>query len=98
MRVNVSGCILELLQGDLVEQTVDAIVNAANSGLSGGAGVDGAIHAAGGSAIMDDTQAKYADGCPTGSAVESVAGLLSAKHVFHAVGPVWNGGKSGEPE
>ena len=98
MRVNVSGCTLELLQGDIVEQTVDSIVNAANSELAGGAGVDGAIHAAGGPAIMKDTTAKYADGCPTGSAVQSVAGLLSAKHVFHAVGPVWRGGREGEPE
>jgi O-acetyl-ADP-ribose deacetylase (regulator of RNase III) len=98
MRVNVSGCTLELLQGDIVEQTANAIVNAANSALAGGAGVDGAIHAAGGPAIMGDTKAKYADGCPTGSAVESVPGLLSARHVIHAVGPVWNGGKDGEPE
>ncbi|MCP4507617.1 MAG: RNase III inhibitor, partial [Fuerstiella sp.] len=86
MRVNVSGCTLELLQGDIVEQTVDAIVNAANSELAGGAGVDGAIHIAAGPAIMNDTKTKHADGCPAGSAVESVAGLLSAKHVFHAVG------------
>jgi len=97
MLVNVSGCSLQLLVGDITEQQVDAIVNAANSHLAGGSGVDGAIHAAGGPAIMQDT-ARYADGCPTGSAVPSVAGRLSAKHVFHAVGPVWRGGKQGEPE
>jgi O-acetyl-ADP-ribose deacetylase (regulator of RNase III) len=97
MLVNVSGCSLQLLVGDITEQNVDAIVNAANSHLAGGAGVDGAIHAAGGPAIMEDT-ARYPDGCPTGGAVQSVAGNLSAKHVFHAVGPVWHGGKQGEPE
>jgi O-acetyl-ADP-ribose deacetylase len=89
MLVNVSGCSLQLLVGDITEQNVDAIVNAANSHLAGGAGVDGAIHAAGGPAIMEDT-ARYPDGCPTGGAVQSVAGNLSAKHVFHAVGPVWH--------
>lgn len=97
MLVNVSGCSLQLIVGDITEQSADAIVNAANSELAGGSGVDGAIHSAGGPAIMQDT-ARYADGCPTGSAVASVAGNLSAKHVFHAVGPVWRGGKEGEPE
>lgn len=97
MQVNINGCSLRLLVGDITEQKVDAIVNAANSALAGGAGVDGAIHSAGGPAIMEDTQTKYPEGCPTGSAVASVAGLLSAKYVFHAVGPVWQGGKSNEP-
>ena len=97
MLVNVSGCSLQLLVGDITEQRVDAIVNAANSRLAGGAGVDGAIHAAGGPSIMEDTNARYPDGCPTGSAVASVAGGLSAMHVFHAVGPVWRGGRDDEP-
>lgn len=97
MKVNICGCSLQLLQGDITEQQVDAIVNAANSELAGGGGVDGAIHHAGGPDIMADTNARHPDGCPTGSAVQSVAGLLSAKHVFHAVGPVWKGGKSDEP-
>ena len=96
MLVNVSGCSLQLLVGDITEQKVDAVVNAANSGLAGGAGVDGAIHSAGGPAIQQDTQSKYPDGCPTGNAVESVAGQLSARHVFHAVGPIWRGGDQDE--
>lgn len=97
MLVNISGCKLNLLQGDITEQQVDAIVNAANSSLAGGGGVDGAIQSAGGPAIMQDTNAQYPDGCPTGNAVASVAGNLSAKFVFHAVGPVWRGGREGEP-
>ncbi|MEZ6129108.1 MAG: macro domain-containing protein [Planctomycetaceae bacterium] len=97
MLVNVSGCSLQLLIGDITEQQVDAIVNAANSSLAGGSGVDGAIHQAGGPAILKDTNARYPDGCPTGSAVESVAGNLSARYVFHAVGPVWKGGRHNEP-
>ncbi len=97
MLVNVCGCKLQLIQGDITEQHVDAIVNAANSQLAGGSGVDGAIHAAGGPGIMNDTAARYPEGCPTGSAVASSAGNLSAKFVFHAVGPIWRGGKEGEP-
>ncbi|MCA9047803.1 MAG: macro domain-containing protein, partial [Planctomycetaceae bacterium] len=75
----------------------DAIVNAANAQLAGGGGVGGAIHRAGGRAIMDDTDARYPEGCPIGSAVISSAGLLSAKCVIHAVGPVWGGGQRNEP-
>lgn len=97
MLVNISGCKLNLIQGDITEQQVDAIVNAANSQLAGGSGVDGAIHTAGGPSIMKDTQSLHPDGCVTGAAVASVAGNLSAKHVFHAVGPVWRGGREGEP-
>lgn len=96
MQVNISGCTLQLLQGDITEQHVDAIVNAANSALAGGGGVDGAIHDAGGPSIMEDTQQRYPDGCPTGDAVESTAGNLSAKFVFHAVGPIWRGGRDEE--
>ena len=88
---------MQLLVGDITEQKVDAIVNAANSRLAGGAGVDGAIQAAGGPAIMEHTNAQYPEGCPTGSAVASVAGALSARHVFHAVGPIWRGGRHDEP-
>lgn len=97
MLVNVSGCSLQLLVGDITEQKVDAIVNAANSALAGGGGVDGAIQKAGGPTIMQDTSEHYPEGCPTGSAVASVAGNLSAKFVFHAVGPVWKGGRHNEP-
>ncbi len=98
MQVQVNGQTLELSQGDVTRQEVDAIVNAANSRLMGGGGVDGAIHRGGGPEIMAETDAKYPDGCPTGSAVISGAGNLPARHVIHAVGPVWSGGNRGEPD
>ena len=97
MQVEINGLSLELHQGDVTLQAVDAIVNAANSRLMGGGGVDGAIHRRGGPAIMAETDVKYPDGCPTGSAVISGAGDLPANHVIHAVGPVYSGGQSGEP-
>ena len=98
MRVTVNGQMLELHQGDITAQAVDAIVNAANSHLAGGGGVDGAIHRRGGPKIMTETDARYPRGCPTGSAVISGAGNLPAKFVMHAVGPVWHGGNRGEAE
>jgi O-acetyl-ADP-ribose deacetylase (regulator of RNase III) len=91
---------LTLVQGDITRQVVDAIANAANQGLSGGGGVDGAIHRAGGPAIMkecDRVRAK-AGGCPTGTAVSTTAGLLSARVVLHTAGPRWRGGNAGEAE
>ncbi len=97
MLVRIGDCRLLLVQGDLVEQQVDAVVNAANAELAGGGGVDGAVHRAGGPDIMQDTNTRYPTGCPTGSAVESVAGRLPARHVIHTVGPVWRGGRDGEP-
>jgi O-acetyl-ADP-ribose deacetylase (regulator of RNase III) len=98
MRWTIDDSVIELCQGDITEQVVDAIVNAANSRLAGGGGVDGAIHRRGGRAIMEDTDRRYPDGCPTGSAVISAAGNLSARYVIHAVGPVWRGGGQGEAE
>jgi len=89
---------IELAQGDITSQQVDAIVNAANSRLAGGGGVDGAIHRAAGPTLMDETRTKYPEGCPTGSAVATSAGRLRAKFVFHAVGPIWRGGVAGEAE
>jgi O-acetyl-ADP-ribose deacetylase (regulator of RNase III) len=89
---------IELVQGDISLQQIDAIVNAANSRLAGGGGVDGAIHRRGGPEIMRDTDARYPEGCPTGAAVISCAGKLDAKYVIHAVGPVWSGGRRGEAE
>src|SRR5687767_13445840 len=89
---------LELVQGDITRQEVDAIVNAANSALAGGGGVDGAIHRAGGPSLMEETDRRYPEGCPTGSAVATAAGNLPAKFVFHAVGPRWKGGQKGESE
>ncbi|HQX50243.1 MAG TPA: macro domain-containing protein [Planctomycetaceae bacterium] len=98
MIVNLGPCRLELIQGDITQQHVDAIVNAANAQLAGGGGVDGAIHAAGGPSIMEETCEQYPDGCATGNAVSTTAGNLPAKFVFHAVGPIWRGGRQGEPE
>jgi len=96
MQILVQGRTLELIQGDITQQRVDAIVNAANSSLAGGGGVDGAIHRRGGPSVMDETRRRYPDGCPTGSAVITAAGDLPARHVIHAVGPRWNGGASNE--
>lgn len=96
MKVAINACWIELCQGDIAAQQVDAIVNAANRYLAGGGGVDGAIHRAGGPAIMDDTRRWYPGGCPTGEAVIGAAGELAARYVIHAVGPVWNGGSAGE--
>lgn len=90
---------LTLVQGDIVDQTdVDALVNAANSGLSGGGGVDGAIHRAAGPALLDACRAIFAERgrCPAGDAVITHAGEIPVKHVIHAVGPYWKGGMSGE--
>jgi O-acetyl-ADP-ribose deacetylase (regulator of RNase III) len=88
------------VQGDITRVAADAIVNAANSSLAGGGGVDGAIHRAGGPAIMADLERRHGRGrhCPTGSAVVSDAGDLPARIVIHAVGPVWRGGGAGEPD
>src|SRR5260370_1751390 len=83
------GVALALLRGKIVEMQVDAIVNAANSGLGGGGGVDGAIHRAGGPGIMEEC--RKIGGCPTGGAVATTAGKLPAKYVFHAVGPIYSG-------
>ena len=92
--------LVELVHGDITQVAADAIVNAANSALAGGGGVDGAIHRVGGPAIMADLGRRYGRGryCPTGSAVVSDAGDLPARWVIHAVGPVWHGGGAGEPE
>ena len=83
---------VELSRGDITHQAVDGIVNAANEGLRGSGGVDGAIHRAGGPAIMK--ACRRIGGCKTGQAVATTAGLLPAKFVIHAVGPVWRGGRS----
>jgi O-acetyl-ADP-ribose deacetylase (regulator of RNase III) len=98
MRWEFRSAAIELVQGDITREAVDCLVNAANSKLAGGGGVDGAIHRRGGPAIMAETTAKYPDGCPTGSAVITGAGNLAAKYVIHAVGPFWSGGQRREGE
>jgi O-acetyl-ADP-ribose deacetylase (regulator of RNase III) len=94
MQIIIGDTTLELVQGDITQQNVEAIVNAANSGLAGGGGVDGAIHRAGGPTIMQEC--RKIGGCPTGEARISSGGNLSARYVIHAVGPIYRNGVSGE--
>ncbi len=96
----IHGCRVSLIRGDITVQQADAIVTAANSALGGGGGVDGAIRRAGGPAIEEACAKIRAErgGCPTGSAVITTAGRLSAKYVTHAVGPIWQGGSNREAE
>jgi O-acetyl-ADP-ribose deacetylase (regulator of RNase III) len=87
-------------KGDITEQDTDAIVNAANSSLMGGGGVDGAIHRAGGTAILAECKqiVSKQGRLPTGKAVITTGGDLKARYVIHTVGPIWHGGNKGEPE
>src|SRR5208283_3393359 len=95
-----TGRKIVLEEGDITRVAADAMVNAANSALAGGGGVDGAIHRAGGPEIMRELDGirRQMGRCPTGSAVATAAGRLPAKYVFHAVGPVYRDGRHGEPE
>lgn len=90
---------IKLVQGDITKAEVDAIVNAANEKLIGGGGVDGAIRRAGGDEVVKecDEIRRHQGGCPTGQAVITTGGNLPAKYIIHTVGPVWQGGKAGEP-
>jgi O-acetyl-ADP-ribose deacetylase (regulator of RNase III) len=92
----VGEAVVEIEQGDITAEQTEAIVNAANEGLRGGGGVDGAIHRAGGPAIMEEC--RKIGRCPTGKAVVTTGGRLAARYVIHTVGPIWRGGGSGEAE
>jgi len=98
--IKVGKARIGLVQGDITKQETDAIVNAANSGLMGGGGVDGAIHRAGGPAILEECKKIIAriGRLPTGKAVLTSGGNLRARYVIHTVGPVWHGGNRGEAE
>jgi len=100
MEVTVNKIKISIIQGDITEQDTDAIVNAANSGLMGGGGVDGAIHRAGGPAILEECKKIVAQQgrLPTGKAVITSGGKLQARYVIHTVGPIWHGGSRNEAE
>lgn len=100
MDITINKTRLSLKQGDITLQDTEAIVNAANSGLMGGGGVDGAIHRAGGPAILEDCKEIVAERgrLPAGQAVITTGGNMKTRHVIHTVGPVWYGGTRGEPE
>lgn len=100
MRVDLNGKAIRLVQDDITRVQMDAIANAANRALVGGGGVDGAIHRVGGPSLMAELNIIRAreGGCPTGSAVATTAGLLPARYVFHAVGPIYRDGNANEAE
>jgi len=100
MEVNINQTKLAIIQGDITKQSTDAIVNAANPSLMGGGGVDGAIHRAGGPAILEECKKVVAQQgrLPTGKAVITTGGNLKAQYVIHTVGPIWHGGSRNESE
>ena len=100
MEVKINQATISLVQGDITRQSLDAIVNAANSSLMGGGGVDGAIHRAGGPRILEECKKIVArqGRLPTGKAVITTGGNLPAKYVIHTVGPVWHGGSANEDQ
>ncbi len=102
MEAKIGETAITLVLGDITEQETDVIVNAANSSLMGGGGVDGAIHHKGGPDILKECkiirQTLWQNGLPAGEAVATTGGRLKAKKVIHTVGPIWSGGDNGEPE
>jgi O-acetyl-ADP-ribose deacetylase (regulator of RNase III) len=102
IKFHVGKVCIHLVQGDITNMETDAIVNAANSSLMGGGGVDGAIHRKGGPKILEECKklrvTEWPQGLPTGNAVITIAGNLKAKNVIHTVGPVWRGGDHSEPQ
>jgi O-acetyl-ADP-ribose deacetylase (regulator of RNase III) len=96
MEIKINKAVLSLVQGDITQEATDAIVNAANSRLAGGGGVDGAIHRAGGPVIMEEC--RKIGGCPTGQAVITTGGNLNEKYVIHTVGPIYRDGSKGEAD
>ncbi len=100
MEKNIGGTTLSLIQGDITLQETEAIVNAANTSLLGGGGVDGAIHRAGGPKILEECKEIRAkqERCPTGEAVITTGGNMATEYVIHTVGPVWSGGNRNEDQ
>jgi O-acetyl-ADP-ribose deacetylase (regulator of RNase III) len=100
MQIKIKNTLLSIIQDDITKQNIEAIVNAANSSLMGGGGVDGAIHRAGGAEILEECNKirKEKGTLPPGNAVITKAGNLSAKFVIHTVGPIWKGGKNKESD
>jgi O-acetyl-ADP-ribose deacetylase (regulator of RNase III) len=98
----VGKAVVRLVKGDITDMETDAIVNAANSSLMGGGGVDGAIHRKGGTKILEECKllrsTKWPNGLPVGNAVITSGGKLKARYVIHTVGPIWRGGGSNEPK